>query len=156
MLAGEIRKPGSFSLKALTTLSDMDQNVATIFNAFCSLCLVYLEDPKMYQFTQSNSHFKIMDARIPILSGGINDISTIRTELRSEDDDTYKLRKFANMSKSIYTTFGLRFSEFQLLSEYGLIETSSHIEYNHFWYNNELWSFLQSDVNFPTIIRRFS
>ena len=52
------------------------------------------------------------------------------------------------MSKSIYNIFGLHFSEFQLLSEYGLIDNSSHIEYNHFWYNNELWGFLQPDVNF--------
>ena len=139
VLAGEIRKPGSFSLRALTTLSDMDQNVAMIFKAFCSLCLVNLDNPRMYHFSQSKSHFKIKDARIPFLSGGINDISIISEE-RS-------LSKFADVSKTIYTMFGLHFSEFQLLTEYGLIEESSHhIEYHHFWYNNELWGFLSPDA----------
>ena len=145
VLAGEIRKPGSFSLRALTTLSDMDQNVAMIFKAFCSLCLVNLDDPKMYHLTQSKSHFKIKDARIPFLSGSIEDISFIRTIDHIGDND---VSRFVNMSKSIYNSFGLRLSEFQLLSEYGLIDNSSHIEYNHFWYNNELWDFLQPDVNF--------
>ena len=145
VLAGEIRKPGSFSLRALTTLSDMDQNVAMIFKAFCSLCLVNLDNPRMYHFTQSKSNFKIKDARIPFLSGSIEDISFIRTIDHIGDND---VSRFVNMSKSIYNSFGLRLSEFQLLSEYGLIDNSSHIEYNHFWYNNELWDFLQPDVNF--------
>ena len=117
----------------------MDQNVAMIFKAFCSLCLVNLDNPRMYHFSQSKSHFKIKDARIPFLSGGINDISIISEE-RS-------LSKFADVSKTIYTMFGLHFSEFQLLTEYGLIEESSHhIEYHHFWYNNELWGFLSPDA----------
>ena len=145
VLAGEIRKPGSISLRALTTLSDMDQNVAMIFKAFCSLCLVNLDNPRMYHFTQSKSNFKIKDARIPFLSGSIEDISFIRTIDHIGDND---VSRFVNMSKSIYNSFGLRLSEFQLLSEYGLIDNSSHIEYNHFWYNNELWDFLQPDVNF--------
>ena len=150
VLAGEIRKPGSFSLRALTTLSDMNQNVAMIFKAFCSLCLVNLDNPRMYQFTQSNSHFKIKDARIPFLSGDIEDIPIISaTHPRNLDSEGNRLSKFANMCRSIYTMFGLHLSEFQLLSEYGLIDNSSHIEYNHFWYNNELWDFLQPDVNFP-------
>ena len=51
--------------------------------------------------------------------------------------------------------FGLRFSEFQLLSEYGLIDNSSHTEYNHFWYNNELWGFLQQDVTAPHLSENY-
>ena len=128
----------------------MNQNVAMIFKAFCSLCLVNLDNPRMYQFTQSNSHFKIKDARIPFLSGDIEDIPIISaTHPRNLDSEGNRLSKFANMCRSIYTMFGLHLSEFQLLSEYGLIDNSSHIEYNHFWYNNELWDFLQPDVNFP-------
>ena len=72
----------------------MDQNVAMIFKAFCSLCLVNLDNPRMYHFSQSKSHFKIKDARIPFLSGGINDISIISEE-RS-------LSKFADVSKLIF------------------------------------------------------
>ena len=147
VLAGEIRKPGSFSLRALTTLSDMDQNVATIFNAFCSLCLVNLDDPKMYHLTQSKSHFKIKDARIPFLTDSMNNISIIL------DKKGKSISKLANMSQSIYNSFGLTYSTLKLLSEYGLIEasleTSSYIEYTHFWYNNELWGFLKSEAHFP-------
>ena len=116
VLAGEIRKPGSFSLRALTTLSDMDQNVAMIFKAFCSLCLVNLDNPRMYQFTQSNSHFKIKDARIPFLSGDIEDIPIISaTHPRNLDSEGNRLSKFANMCRSIYTMFGLHLSEFRAL-----------------------------------------
>ena len=125
VLEGEIRKPGSFSLRALTTLSDMDQNVAMIFKAFCSLCLVNLDDPKMYQFTQSNSHFKIKDARIPI----INDVEE---------------------SKLIYLMYGLRFEQFKLLMEYDLIVDQTSIDYYTFWYNNELWGFLSPDAYMPS------
>ena len=125
VLAGEIRKPGSFSLRALTTLSDMDQNVAMIFKAFCSLCLVNLDDPKMYHLTQSKSHFKIKDARIPI----INDVEE---------------------SKLIYLMYGLRFEHFKLLMEYDLIVDQTSIDYYTFWYNNELWGFLSPDAYMPS------
>ena len=125
VLAGEIRKPGSFSLRALTTLSDMDQNVAMIFKAFCSLCLVNLDNPRMYHLTQSKSHFKIKDARIPI----INDVEE---------------------SKLIYLMYGLRFEHFKLLMEYNLIVDHTDIDYYTFWYNNELWGFLSPDAYMPS------
>ena len=141
VLEGEVRKPGSFSLRALTTLSDMDQNVAMIFKAFCSLCLVNLDNPRMYHLTQSKSHFKIMDARIPILNGGINDAGTVKPINPSI------LNKFTDRSEAIYKEYGFNFPEFQLLKECGIIEDSSLMVYNHFWYNNELWSFILPSTN---------
>ncbi len=33
-----------------------------------------------------------------------------------------------------------------LLKEYVLIDDSSLIDYNHFWYNNELWSFIGPSI----------
>ena len=99
VLAGEIRKPGSFSLRALTTLSDMNQEVAQLFQRFCSLCLVNLDDPKMYHLTQSQSHFKIKDARIPFLTDSMNDISIIL------DKKGKSISKLANMSQSIYNSY---------------------------------------------------
>ena len=148
VLAGEIRKPGSFSLLALTTLANMDQNVATIFNRFCSLCIVHLDEPRMYHLSQSKSHFKIKDARIPLLLGDTNELSTIRTVPINKDTNTYTLSNFATVSESIYNNFGLRFSEFQLLLEYSLIESSSSSKYNCFYYNNEFWGYTKQDSAF--------
>ena len=41
ILAGEIRKPGSFSIRAVKILSEMDQNTATLFKKLCSECVVF-------------------------------------------------------------------------------------------------------------------
>ena len=45
--------------------------------------------------------------------------------------------------------YGLYFETFQLLMEYNLIVDETLMDYNPFWYNNELWGVLQSDANFP-------
>ena len=146
VLAGEIRKPGSISLKALTTLADMDQEVSRLFRTFCSLCLVLLVEPKTYYFTQSKCYFEIKDARIPFLKAGINDIS-IMVEQQGE-----LMSKFINISTAIYNSYGLNFNALSLLSEYNLIEatldTSTYHEYDGFWYNNELWGILKPELTF--------
>ena len=40
ILAGEANRAGSYSPKTLTTLADMNQKGLTLFNTFCSLCIV--------------------------------------------------------------------------------------------------------------------
>lgn len=135
MLEGEIRKPGSFSLRALTTLADMDQKVATLFNALCSLCIVSLADSD--DFLKSRPNFKISDARIPIIRDTPTDVAAT---------PAYPARRsseFAQISGAIYQTYGFGINEFQLLSEYGLVLDSTLIEYSHFWYNNEMWGILK-------------
>ena len=67
ILAGEANSAGSYSPKTLTTLADMNQKVLSLFNTFCSLCLINLEDPNA--FLESPSNFKIRDARVPIIRG---------------------------------------------------------------------------------------
>lgn len=131
VLAGEVRKPGSFSLKALTTLADMDQHVAMVFKAFCSICLVNLDNPKMYLFTQSKSHFKIKDARIPIIRNNLHDGTT----------------EILKDSELIYTMFGLKFDHFKLLMEHNLIGDYTDIDCYTFWYNNDIWGFLSPHAN---------
>ena len=59
VLAGEIRKPGSYSIKTVKTLGEMDQNAATLFKKLCSACVVL--------GIQDNEH--VIDARIPSLDG---------------------------------------------------------------------------------------
>ena len=147
VLDGEIRKPGSISLRSLSTLADMDQNVAELFQRFCSLCLVNLDNPKIYHHTQSKSNFKIKDARIPYLTESITDISMLFGNKKQS------ISKLSNMSKSIYNSFGLNHNTLKSLSEYGLIEasleTAGYIEYSNFWYNNDLWACLKPDAHSP-------
>lgn len=59
ILAGEIRKPGSFSIRAVKILSELDQSTATLFKKLCSVCIV-LEIPK---------DDLILDIRVPSLGG---------------------------------------------------------------------------------------
>jgi hypothetical protein len=40
VLAGEIEKPGSHSIKAVKALGDMDQTTADLFQKLCSVCIV--------------------------------------------------------------------------------------------------------------------
>ena len=62
ILAGEINQPGSYSIKAVKTLGQLDQNIATLFKKFCSVCVVF------GVFGIPNSEHTI-DARVPSLGG---------------------------------------------------------------------------------------
>lgn len=59
ILAGEIRQPGSYSIKAVKLLGELDQNTANLFKKLCSACVV---------FGTSNSEH-IIDARVSSLGG---------------------------------------------------------------------------------------
>ena len=132
MLEGEIRKPGSFSLRALTTLADMDQKVAPLFNTFCSLCILSLEDS--IAFLKSSSNFKIRDARVPIITGSTTFSGTFQ----------HGSGKFAQKSEAIYQRYGFGINEFQLLLEYGLIQDeNTHTVYSSFLYNDKFWGIMK-------------
>ena len=62
ILAGEIRQPGSYSIKAVKLLGELDQNTANLFKKFCSACVVY------GAFGVSNGDH-VFDARVPSLGG---------------------------------------------------------------------------------------
>ena len=59
ILAGEIRNPGSYSILALKTLGELDQNIAALFKKLCSVCIV-LNNPV---------DDTLIDIRIPSLGG---------------------------------------------------------------------------------------
>ena len=59
ILAGEIRKPGTYSIRTVKTLGELDQKVAILFKKLCSVCIV-LEVP--------NNEY-IIDVRAPSLGG---------------------------------------------------------------------------------------
>ena len=119
----------------------MNQKDLILFNTFCSLCLINLEDPNA--FLESPSNFKIRDARVPIIRGRITDISTLRSSPKQDID------KFAQESKSVFQEYGFGFNEFQLLSEHGLIQDETLWQYANFWYNNELYLSIKPSVGNP-------
>ena len=131
ILAGEANRAGSYSPKALTTLADMDQKGLILFNAFCSFCIVYLEDPIAFQYRKSSSNFKIRDARVPIITGS-NAFS---------GNFQHGVGVFAQKSGAIYQRYGFGMSEFLLLLEHGLIQdVNTHTGYSSFMYNDDFWA----------------
>ena len=58
ILAGEVKRPGSTSIKTLSLLRDLDQPTAMLFRIFCSACISL--------FTDENH---ILDARVLSLGG---------------------------------------------------------------------------------------
>ena len=139
ILAGESNSAGSYSPKTLRTLADMNQKSLSLFNAFCSLCLVNLANPD--DFLQSPPNFKIRSARVPIIRNVLNDTSIINSSMK------FNLNKVARESMSIYKKYGFDNSEFLLLLEHGLIADDTFSEYNHFWYNNEIYVILKPSSN---------
>lgn len=55
VLAGEIQKPSTYSIKSIRLLGSLDQQAAALFKRFCSMCIVL------------KVHDHILDARIPSL-----------------------------------------------------------------------------------------
>lgn len=58
VLAGEVERPGSTSIKTLAILKDLDKSVATLFGKLCSICVSIRPDGNSF-----------MDARVPSLGG---------------------------------------------------------------------------------------
>ena len=57
VLAGEIEKPGSYSIKAVKILGELDQDTAVLFKKLCSMCIAFGRRDDGY----------ILDARVPTL-----------------------------------------------------------------------------------------
>ena len=63
VLAGEIKKPKSFSIKSIKVLGEMDQDTANLFRKLCSVCV------------QINVAGSFADMRVPSLGGNAGDNS---------------------------------------------------------------------------------
>ncbi len=59
ILAGEIRKPGTYSIRAVKVLGELDQNVAILFKKLCSVCVVF----------ETLTSGSVLDVRAPSLGG---------------------------------------------------------------------------------------
>ncbi len=57
ILAGEILKPGSFSVRAIRTLAQLDKSTANLLRQFCGICIAM----------RDRATNEIWDARIPLL-----------------------------------------------------------------------------------------
>lgn len=149
ILAGEANRAGSYSPKTLATIADMDQKVANLFDTFCSLCIVNLEDTTALR--QSSSNNKMRDARVPIITG----IMTFSGNFQQGSGE------FAQKAEAIYEKYGFGIDEFQLLVELGLIQdVNTHTEYLTFFYNDSFWGIMKlpfSDgMSQPTRISGYS
>ena len=64
ILAGEIQKPGSYSVRSIRLLDEIDRNTANLFKKLCSACVGF------GVFGGPNSEH-IIDARVPSLGGNV-------------------------------------------------------------------------------------
>jgi len=58
ILAGEVQRPGSTSIRTLSILRNLDKETATLFERFCSACVSLQPDKRVF-----------IDARVPSLGG---------------------------------------------------------------------------------------
>ena len=96
ILAGEIKQPGSYSIKALKILGEIDQNTAALFKNLCSACVVfgipYSDRDDLYVF----------DIRVPSLGG-------------NPGSNTLQKYGLGYDQLNILNEYGLIISELQLL-----------------------------------------
>ena len=117
ILAGEIRKPGTYSIRAVKILGQLDQNVAILFKRLCSLCIV-LGDPDV-GFA--------LDARVPALGGDPN-VNALRT---------YNL---AFCDLNILNEYGLITAEYHSSHSYDWsIQNENTQRCFPFWYQGRYW-----------------
>ena len=117
ILAGEISQPGSYSIRAVKTLSQLDQNVAFLFKKLCSMC-VALRDP---------FHKFVIDARVCSLGGDAN-----ANALRGYGLIFHEL--------NILNEYGLIISEYHSShSYYDPIQNKNTQRCFPFWYQGRYW-----------------
>ena len=118
ILAGEISQPGSYSIRAVKILGQLDQKVATLFKKLCSICTV-LEFP--------NSKYVI---KAKVLSLGGNAGTNALSEYGLNFDQL-----------NILNEYGLIDSHYNYLSTYDVIALSGNRSYVFpFRYQGRYWA----------------
>ena len=90
ILAGEIRKPGTYSILAVKTLGKLDQNAAVPFKKLCSVCVVLGHLPSKY----------IRDARVCFLDENLGKKTLIKYGLGFDELNT--LEEYGLIRSSFY------------------------------------------------------
>ena len=118
ILAGEIQQPNSFSIKTVKLLANLSEDVANLFQHFCSLCISLRPD---------NS---ILDARVVSLGGNAG------SNVLKDYGLTYpQLNKLAE--------YGLITSEYHSYMDYRVCVANKNREVSMgFMYQNQNWAFL--------------
>ena len=117
ILAGEIRKPGTYSIRTVKILGQLDQNVAMLFKRLRSLCVVH-GDP---------AGKEIFDARVPTLGG--NPGSNV-------------LRKYGLSYEklNILNEYGLIISSYDSWYEYNLLTITDQPPFTlPLWHQGRYW-----------------
>ena len=127
ILAGEIRKPGAYSIKAVKILGQLDQNAAALFKNLCSICVV-LENPV---------DGYVFDARVPSLGG-----SAANNALRKYGLGFFYL--------NILNEYGLIIPDYNSWYEYNVIpENETPPDSPRLWHQGRYWDLLiQSPLQF--------
>ncbi len=131
VLAGEIEKPGSHSIKAVKVLGDMNQTTADLFQKLCSVCIV-LEHP---------IGKKIIEGRAVVPEG-----KAARNALQKYGLSLYEL--------SVLNEYGLINSDYDTLSDYQISilpnDTPTFVPFRHqgqYWALSPILERKQGQVN---------
>ena len=117
ILAGEIRRPGTYSIRTVRILGQLDQNVAVLFKRLCSLCVVH-GDP---------AGKEIFDARVSTLGG---------------DPGSNVLRKYGLSYEilNILNEYGLIISSYNSWYEYNLLTITNQSPFTFpLWHQGQYW-----------------
>lgn len=102
VLAGEVKRPGSTSIRTLSILRNLDQEVAVLFRRLCSACVTL--NPNGPQLVDENEK-QLVDVRVPSLGD--------------------------NAAHNALKRYGLGFDELNILNEYGLIISDYNSWFNY-------------------------
>lgn len=97
ILAGEIRKPGTYSTRTVKILGQLDQNAATLFKKLCSVCVALVFDDGKY----------VHNAMVPSLGGNVGQNALSKYGL-----------SFGQLN--ILNEYGLIISEYNTVHDYSL------------------------------------
>ena len=124
VLAGEIHKPGSYSIRTVKILRELDQDVAALFKKLCSMCIAF----------ESQVDSSVLDARV----------LTLGKSLREGNYGEYHL---SNYELDVLIEYGLvDFLENVYLYPYNLcVESLNNLAPQSFLYQGQKWIFVPLD-----------
>lgn len=117
ILAGEIRKPETYSVRTVKILGQLDQNVAILFKRLCSACAVVVDPNNGY----------VVDIRVPSLGG---------------DPGSNILRKYdlGFDQLNILNEYGLIISEYNSQYSYNRCIANKNNQFTlMFWHQGRYW-----------------
>lgn len=121
VLAGEISRPSTYSIKSVRLLGSLDQSTANLFKRFCSMCIAL----------QIQDHF--IDARVPSLGGNAASNSLQKFGLTFD-------------SLNLLQEYGLIISDYNSWMDYGhSFGSPTQPVVIPFGFGNEKWGLVKMD-----------